>query len=756
VFFGLGADGTVGANKNTIKILGEDGDLHAQGYFVYDSKKSGSTTVSHLRFGPRPIRSAYLVRKAHFVGVHQFAFLDRLDVLRDAADDATVLLNSPFGPDRVWSELPRRVQEQILEKRLRLFVIDAAAVARETGLAGRTNTVLQTCFFGISGVLPREQAIERIKAAIVKTYGRKGEAVVRQNFEAVDRTLERLSEVAVPAQVSAARAPRPIVPAEAPPFVRRVTALMMAGRGDELPVSALPADGTWPSGTTRWEKRNIAEFVPAWEPDICIQCGNCALVCPHGVIRAKLFARQELDRAPAGFKSAPIDARGFPDTRYTLQASIEDCTGCALCVEVCPARSKEISGRKAINMVARDAVDGNVAASLAFFASLEVNDRGRVDFSTVRGVQFLEPLFEYSGACAGCGETPYLKLVSQLFGDRMLVANATGCSSIYGGNLPTTPWSVNHEGRGPAWSNSLFEDNAEFGLGMRLAADRRLNEARGILRELVGDIREDWAGDLLDATQRTESEIRTQRLRVAALKTWLAGRDAPAARRLLSVADDLVRRTVWIVGGDGWAYDIGSAGVDHVLASGRDVNVLVLDTEVYSNTGGQASKSTPLGAVAKFANAGKPIGKKDLALQAIAYGNVYVARIAFGANPQQALLALREAEVYPGPSLVIAYSHCIAHGINMQRGLDQQQLAVHSGYWPLLRYNPEVRRQGGGNPFQLDSARPTRRLHDFAGNELRFRLVRQTNPREAETLFRRAQEDVDRRWALYEQMAAES
>ena len=753
MFFGLGADGTVGANKNTIKIIGDDPAFHAQGYFVYDSKKSGSQTVSHVRFGPKPIRSTYLINTANFIGCHQFNFVHKMDVLADAAPGATFLLNSPYGSDEVWDELPAKVQKQIIDKKLKFYVIDGAKVARESGMGTRTNTIMQTSFFAISGVLPSEQAIDKIKQSIKKTYGKKGDEIVRKNFDAVDHTVAHLQEVKVPDRVTSKLEMQPVVPAGAPEFVQSVTAKMMAGTGDDLPVSALPVDGTYPSGTTKWEKRNIAQYVPIWEQDICIQCGNCSFVCPHGVIRSKLYNQQLLEKAPSPFKSAPIDARGFPETRYTLQVYAEDCTGCALCVEVCPAKSKEEAGKKAINMVWKDdALEEANKTNIAFFETLPVNDRSRVDFSTIRGTQFLEPLFEFSGACAGCGETPYVKLVSQLFGDRMLVANATGCSSIYGGNLPTTPWTKNSEGRGPAWSNSLFEDNAEFGLGMRLAADRHLALARRLVMTLKEEIGPLLAEELVSAPQRTESEIRRQRQRVALLKEIVQPIEADAAKHLLSVADHLVRRSVWIVGGDGWAYDIGSSGVDHVMSTGRDVNILVLDTEVYSNTGGQASKATPLGAVAKFANAGKQVGKKDLALQAISYGNVYVARIAMGANPQQALLAFREAETYEGPSLILAYSHCIAHGINMQKGLDQQSLAVHSGYWPLIRYNPEMGR-AGENAFVLDSPRPTIKLKDYTENELRYRMLTRTNPTMADQLMAQAQVAVDRKWKLYEDMA---
>ncbi len=682
VFFGLGSDGTVGANKNTIKILAEHGGLHAQGYFVYDSKKSGSQTTSHLRFGPDPIRAPYLVEQAGFVGCHQFGLLDRVDVLGRAAPGAMLLLNCPQPPERVWDALPRPVQEAIIAKRIELYAINAGQIARKAGLAGRTNTVLQTCFFALSGVLPRDEAIAAIKSSIAKTYARRGADVVRRNDEAVDQALAGPHKIEVPVQATSARDLPAIVPETAPEFVRTVTAAMMSGRGDELPVSALPPDGTYPSGTTAYEKRNISDLVAAWDPDLCIQCGNCSFVCPHSVIRSTYYDESLLDGAPPAFQSAPLDVRGLPGQRFTLQIYAEDCTGCDLCVQACPVTSPVEPGRKAINLAPHEPGAGK--AEVAFFETLPIADRAAVDFGTVRGTQFLQPLFEFSGACAGCGETPYLKLLSQLFGDRLMIANATGCSSIYGGNLPTTPWTANAQGRGPAWSNSLFEDNAEFGLGFRLAADRQVEIARRRLAELTEQVGTDLVGDILGAPQSRESELRDQRDRVAELKRRLAGLTdlgQPVAD-LANVADQLVRRSVWIVGGDGWAYDIGAGGLDHVLASGRNVNVLVLDTEVYSNTGGQSSKATPLGAVAKFASGGKTTPKKDLALQAIAYGYVYVARVAMGADPQQTLRAFREAEAYDGPSLIIAYSHCIAHGIEMRDGLRQQHGAVAGGDWP--------------------------------------------------------------------------
>ena len=755
VFYGLGSDGTVGANKNTVKIIAEDAGLYAQGYFVYDSHKSGAQTVSHLRFGPHPIRSPYLVREANFVACHQFHFLKRQDILRLAGTGATFLLNSPFDPEAVWDQLPRSVQEQIIDRKLRFFVIDASRVAQEVGLKNRTNTVLQTCFFALSGVLPRDQAIDQIKQSIRKTYGGKGEEVVQRNFDAVDATLSQLHEVHVPAEATSSVARLPTVSATAPEFVQLLTARMLEGLGDQIPVSLMPVDGTWPSGTAAWEKRNIAEEVPVWLPDLCVQCGQCGFVCPHSVIRAKYFDQSRLDGAPASFQSAPVNARGYPDVNFSLQFYVEDCTGCGLCVESCPAESTVEAGVKAINMKPKAPLVEPARENTAFFERLPMNDRARVDFANVRGVQFLQPLFEFSGACAGCGETPYLKLLSQLFGDRMMVANATGCSSIYGANLPVTPWTKNEEGRGPAWSNSLFEDNAEFGLGFRLAADKHHAMASSLLQSLSSELGEAFISAILTAPQVQESEIRAQHIRVAELKTQLlklADRD-DRARELLSVVDHLVRRSIWIVGGDGWAYDIGYGGLDHVLATGSNVNILVLDTEVYSNTGGQASKATPLGAIAKFAAAGKRIARKDLALQAIAYGNVYVAQVAMGANPQHTLQAFREAEAYEGTSLILAYCHCIAHGFDLRHGMKQQDLATASGYWPLFRYNPAMRKVGE-RPFRLDSPRPTVPFKAYAYNELRYQALALTRPEEAAALLRQAQIDVDEKYRIYEEFAS--
>ncbi len=752
LFFGLGADGTVGANKNTIKIIGENTDLYAQGYFVYDSKKSGARTVSHLRFGPEPIRAPYLISKADFIACHQFNFTEKVEMLEFANEGATFLLNSPYNKDEVWDKLPGQVQRIIIEKKIKVYVIDATTVARETGMTGRINTIMQTCYFALSGVLPREDAIKQIKKAIEKTYFKKGQKVIDQNFVAVDATLEHLYEVDYPKKMSSAEHDFLTVSLKAPDFVKEVTAVMMAGHGDNLAVSKMPQDGTYPSGTTQWEKRNISDLVPIWEPDVCIQCGNCAYVCPHSVIRAKFFHKDYLKKAPDDFKAAPINARGFPETQYSLQVYLEDCTGCNLCVEVCPATDLADRSRKAINMGDKDPILTKEQKNIEYFENIPWNNRSKIDFSTVHGAQFLEPLFEFSGACAGCGETPYLKLLSQLFGDRLLIANATGCSSIYGGNLPTTPWSVNKEGRGPAWSNSLFEDNAEFGLGMRITADKQLSIAKELLLELKEELGPAFVKEILEAKQVLESELAEQLQRVQLLKEKLISMTSSKAHHLLSVTDQLVRRSVWLVGGDGWAYDIGYGGLDHALASGRNINILVLDTEVYSNTGGQMSKSTPTAATAKFAAGGKTVGKKDLAMQAMTYGNVYVARVAFGANAQQTLLAMREAEAYEGPSLILAYSHCIAHGYDMKNGLDQQNKAVASGHWPLLRYNPVLRKKNQ-NPFVLDSPRPTLSLKDYAYNELRYKVLTITNPESAVQLMKQAQDLVNLKWKTYEELA---
>jgi pyruvate-ferredoxin/flavodoxin oxidoreductase len=753
VFYGLGADGTVGANKNSIKIIGEATAHHAQGYFVYDSKKSGSTTVSHLRFGPHPIRSAYLIDRASFVACHQWSFLERLDVLRVAEPGAVVLLDSPYPADEVWGRLPQAVQEAMVAKRLRLFVIDAARVARASGMGGRINTVMQTCFFAVSGVLPREEAIAAIKRAIAATYGKRGTPVVQQNYAAVDRTLEHLFEVAVPAAAAGRVARRPAVPAGAPAFVREVLGRMLDGEGDALPVSALPADGAYPSGTARWEKRRIAVEIPVWDEALCIQCGKCVLVCPHAVVRAKVASPEALAAAAVPLASAPARWRELDGLRYTLQVSADDCTGCALCVEVCPARSKRESRHKALDMVPLPPERETQTARWEAFLGLPDLARTRLNVGLVKDLQLVPPLFEFPGACAGCGETPYLKLLSQLFGDRALIANATGCSSIYGGNQPTTPWSIGADGRGPAWANSLFEDNAEFGLGMRLALDRQAAHARALVGRLAGALGR-LGPALLEADQSTDEGVALQRERVAALKARLAHVAAAEARELATVADALVKRSVWIVGGDGWAYDIGFGGLDHVLASGRDVNVLVLDTEVYSNTGGQMSKATPRGAVAKFAAGGKPAAKKDLAAMVMTYGTVYVARVALGGNDAHTLRALREAEAFPGPALVIAYSHCIAHGYDLRHGLDQQKAAVLAGHWPLLRFNP-ARAAAGRNPLQLDSRPPSLPLRTYAYAEARYTMLAQADPAAAARLLAEAEADVRARWAFYERWAAE-
>ena len=745
MFFGLGADGTVGANKNSIKIIGEETANYAQGYFVYDSKKSGQMTVSHLRFGPKPIHSVYQIDKASFIACHQWVFLDKYDILKVAVPGATFLLNSVYGPDEVWDHLPRIVQQHIIDKKLKFYVIDGYKVAEKTGMGGRVNTIMQTCFFAISGVLPKDEAIAEIKHAIEKTYGKRGEAVVQQNFAAVDATLENLFAVNVPDRVTSTIEMRPPVPAAAPHFVQKVTAKMIAGVGDALPVSAMQVDGTYPTATSRWERRNIALEIPVWDEKTCIQCGKCVLVCPHAVIRAKVYDEQHLAGAPETFKSAPARWKEFKTMKYTLQVAPEDCTGCSLCVEVCPAKNKSEVRLKAINMEPQMPLRESEAKNWDFFLGLPEADRTQLNVATVKDSQLLQPLFEFSGACAGCGETPYLKLVSQLFGDRAIIANATGCSSIYGGNLPTTPWAKNGDGRGPAWSNSLFEDNAEFGLGFRLTLDKQIEYARELASKLRLVIGDELVDGLLSADQSTEASINEQRERVAALKARLQGHDSLEAKDLLSLADVLVKKSVWIVGGDGWAYDIGYGGLDHVLASGRNVNILVLDTEVYSNTGGQASKATPRGAVAKFAAAGKPFAKKDLARIAMTYGTVYVATVAMGANDAQTMKAFAEAEAYDGPSLIIAYAHCIAHGINMAKGLEQQKLATQAGYWPLFRFNP-VLAKAGQIPLQLDSKPPSLPLEKYVYNETRYKMLEQTDPETAARLLAEAQADVYRRW----------
>lgn len=753
VFWGLGADGTVGANKNSIKIIGEETENWAQGYFVYDSKKSGSLTVSHLRFGPEPVRAPYLVNKAQFVACHQFSFLERFDVLKYSMPGSVFLLNSIYPPEEVWENLPRETQQGIIEKNLRFYVINAYDVAQNTGMGGRINTIMQTCFFAISGVLPREQAIAEIKKYIQKTYGKRGEAVVRNNFEAVDQTLEHLHEVKVPGRVSSEISLRPPVPEQAPDFVKNVLGKMISGDGDSLPVSALPLDGTFPTGTTQWEKRNITLEIPVWEPDLCIQCGKCTLVCPHAVIRAKVYDPVYLEKAPEAWLSEEARWKELPGMKYSLVVSPEDCTGCGLCIEVCPAKDKSQVGRKAINMAPQPPIRERENLNWEFFISLPEMDRAQINPRVVKNTQLLQPLFEFSGACAGCGETPYIKLLTQLYGDRIVIANATGCSSIYGGNLPTTPYTKNEDGRGPAWSNSLFEDNAEFGLGMRLTFDKQSEYAGELLAQLSGSIGEGLVDELLKADQSSDLGIQQQRERVAMLKSRLGGVDDPRARDLLSLADVLVRKSVWIVGGDGWAYDIGFGGLDHVLASGRNVNVLVLDTEVYSNTGGQSSKATPRAAVAKFAAQGKGTSKKDMGMIAMAYGYIYVARIAMGANDQQTLNAFIEADAYKGPSLIIAYSHCIHHGYDLRKGLDQQKLAVQCGAWPLYRYNPMLVAEGK-NPLTIDSKEPTIPYSQYAYNETRYRMLLQSDEQRAEMLMKEAQSDVEKRWALYRQMAA--
>jgi len=765
VFYGLGSDGTVGANKNSIKIIGEDTPNFAQGHFVYDSKKAGAVTVSHLRFGPRPIHSTFQISSANFIACHLFSFLERYDVIHLACQGATFLLNSPYGPDEIWDYLPRSVQEALIEKEMRFFVVDGYAVARETGMGQRINTIMQTCFFALSGVLPTEEAIQQIKLAIKKTYGKRGDAVVEQNYAAVDATLAHLYQVKVPEQATSNFERPPLVPDYAPEFIQSVTAQIIEGLGDELPVSALPVDGTYPTGTTQWEKRNIANEIPVWDSEICIQCGKCVFVCPHAVIRQKVFDQALMQEAPATFKAVPAKYKEFKDQLFSLQVAPEDCTGCTLCVDVCPVKNKTQPKFKAINMAPQAPLREQEKENWDYFLTLPEVDRTSIPLNQVKYNQLLQPLFEFSGACAGCGETPYLKLLSQLYGDRSVIANATGCSSIYGGNLPTTPWSQNNDGRGPAWSNSLFEDNAEFGFGMRVALDQRLEAATNLVRESQVVIGGQLADAILYADQITEADIRAQRGRIAELKGRLRellagdgeeiGANKPALENLLSMADVLVKKSVWIVGGDGWAYDIGYGGLDHVLASGRNVNVLVLDTEVYSNTGGQMSKATPRGAVAKFAAAGKPLPKKDLGMLAMSYGNIYVARIAFGANDAHTVRAFIEAEAYTGPSLILGYSHCIAHGYDLKYGLVQQKAAVDSGYWPLYRYNPD-RVDQDLNPFQLDSKPAKISLGDYIYREGRYKMLTQSHPERAAKLLELAQGDIETRWETYVQLAGRS
>ena len=753
LFYGLGSDGTVGANKNSIKIIGAETDNYAQGYFVYDSKKSGSITTSHLRFGPEPIRSTYLITRANFIACHQFDFLEKTDVLAAAEPGAIFLLNSPWAPDQIWQHLPRRIQQTIRDKHLRLFIIDGYTVAREAGMGNRINTVMQTCFFAISGVLPREEAIEHIKKAIRKTYSKRGEAVVQKNFAAVDSTLAHLHEVAVPEAVTATFDILPAISQSAPAFVHNVLGAIAGGHGDQLPVSALPPSGTFPTATAKWEKRNIAQFIPVWDEELCIQCGKCVMVCPHAVIRAKVYDSAFLDNAPSTFKYTTPRWRGMDNQLYTLQVAPEDCTGCTLCVEVCPAKSKTDPAHKALNMEPQRPLRVPERENWEFFEKLPAVRRDRISHTQVKDIQLLEPLFEFSGACAGCGETPYIKLLTQLFGDRMLMANATGCSSIYGGNLPATPYCQNEDGRGPAWSNSLFEDNAEFGLGMRLATDQQRSYAETLLVRLARDLGDDLVQASLTADQSNEEGIAAQRARVVQIKEKLAVIDSADAGHLIAVADALVRKSVWIVGGDGWAYDIGFGGLDHVLASGQNVKVLVLDTEVYSNTGGQMSKSTPRAAVAKFAAGGKATSKKDLAMEAVAYGSVYVARVALGANDTHTVKAFQEAEAWNGPAIIIAYSPCIAHGYEMSQSLNHQKAAVESGYWPLMRYNPALREQGK-NPFQLDSRAPSIPLKDFIYNETRYTMLLRAHPEVADKLLQEATDDIERTWRVYSGRAA--
>ncbi|MBI5533539.1 MAG: pyruvate:ferredoxin (flavodoxin) oxidoreductase [Deltaproteobacteria bacterium] len=756
IFYGLGSDGTVGANKNSIKIIGEETDGYAQGYFVYDSKKAGSMTVSHLRFGPRPIRSTYLITRANFVGCHQFFFLEKFDMLKQAVDGATFLLNSQYGPDEVWDKMPKLVQQRILEKKLKFYCIDAYKVAKATGMGGRINSIMQTCFFAISGILPREEAIAKIKVAIKKTYGSKGDAIVEKNWKSVDQTLENLHEVKVPGKISSLIEMPPAVSDKAPKFVKEVTGVMVAGLGDSLPVSKFPVDGTYPLSTARWEKRNIALEIPYWDKDICIQCGKCAMVCPHAAIRTKVFPPDALKDPPKTFQYMDFKDRELAGMKYSIQVFAEDCTGCEACVFICPAKDKKNPSRKSLNMGDQISVRMQERENAEYFLKLPDVDRDKVKQDTVKGSQLLVPLFEFSGACAGCGETPYYKLLTQLFGDRALISNATGCSSIYTGNLPTTPLCTNNEGRGPSWSNSLFEDNAEFGFGFRLAVDKFDEQARELVARVpVATSHPQLVEAILGAKQVGEPEIFAQRARVAELKKVLASATDLESKRLLTLADYLVKKSVWIVGGDGWAYDIGYGGLDHVLAAGRNVNLLVLDTEVYSNTGGQMSKSTPLGAVAKFAAGGKPIKKKDMGLIAMSYGYVYVATVAMGANDLQTVKAFIEAEAYDGPSIILAYSTCIAHGIDMKSGMDNQKRAVECGHWPLYRYNPALAAEGK-NPLKLDSKAPKISYEAYAYQETRFKMLTKSKPEQAAKFLQQASENALAKWKYLEQLAGMS
>ena len=753
LFYGLGSDGTVGANKNSIKIIGSETPNYAQGYFVYDSKKSGSMTTSHLRFGPNPIRSSYLITRASFVACHNFSFLEKMDIVEAAMPGATFLLNSPYSAAEVWEHLPKTTQKEILRKKIEFYVIDGYKVAREAGMGSRINTIMQTCFFAISGVLPREDAIAQIKKAIYKTYGKRGDAVVQKNYAAVDHALAHLEKVELPAAATSEFDLIPSISGKAPEFVRNVLGEIAAGHGDLLPVSAIPAGGAFPTGTAQWEKRNIAQFIPVWDKDLCIQCGKCVMVCPHAVIRSKVYSAELADKAPATFQWAKPKWKAMEQDHYTLQVAPEDCTGCALCVEVCPVKSKSDASHKAINMAPQLPLRDAERENWDFFLGLPEVDRSKLSHTQVKDIQLLRPLFEFSGACAGCGETAYIKLLTQLFGDRLYIANATGCSSIYGGNLPTTPYTSNSEGRGPTWANSLFEDNAEFGFGMRVALDQQKIFAETLLTRLAAEVGVELVADILGASQKTETEIGEQRKRVLALREKLGANASSDAKNLLAIADSLVRKSVWILGGDGWAYDIGFGGLDHVLGSGKNVNVLVLDTEVYSNTGGQMSKATPRGAVAKFAASGKKNGKKDLAMEAVSYGSVYVAKVALGGNDSHVVKAFQEAEAHDGPSIIIAYSSCIAHGYDLVHGLEQQKLAVQSGYWPLMRYNPDLR-ESGKNPFQLDSRAPAIRLKEYTYREARYTMLARSNPDLAAKLLVEAQDDVERQWRVYSARAA--